>query len=519
MRTKNLYLLSVVMLIFCACEKPSVIPDVDGAYCPSAIEIVLPEWESGLLYTDPATGTVTLPMIVGDSVQLKWSLSPDTVTFTNVLWKSSNPDNVSVNDAGVIKALSGAGLGYSIISVSPVGMHSGSGVTYSLRVKVSESLVPASSIEVNADAKDNSIFIGDQLQLIPTILPDAATYHTVLWSSENEEIATVDAKGVVTGVGTHDKLNETVNIIATAMDGSGVKASYTVRVKNVVDPTGVVLDKMLGKEYYACAVCEKSVALKYTTVPEESTYSKIKWECSEPDIATVVDGVVYFNQQGNFGEFTITATCPNGASDEIRMNLPAGLIREHFKNENNLTWGVSSQSGNGTSTSQVWNSAGYLTCKTYNQNANTQRGDFQSKGKIWLCAANYPVIAFKMDYVEEKYDFITTSAFKFDCVGQDKDGDARYSGELGGGNKKWLHRYKCSDGSSVFIYDLREQGFPNGGILPATTIAEFNVFQIKYADMKTSEAQIEYNVYWVESFKSIEAVGAAIEAEGLTWSE
>ena len=516
---KSYIVLFSIVLCLSACEKPSLIPDVESAYCPSAIEIVLPDREASLMYNDPSTGTPTLPLIVGEKVQLKWTLQPDSVTFTEVLWTSSNPTNVSVSDQGEIEALSASGLGYSVVSVTPKGMYSASGVTYSLRVKVSAKLLPAASITLVATEEENSIFIGDQLHLVPTITPEDATYRTVTWSSENSEIATVDSKGVVTGVSTHGKANETVNIIATAMDGSGVKASFEVRVKDVLDPTSVKLDENYDKNHYACCIGEKSIALKFTTVPEESTFSKITWESSDPEIATVEDGVVYFNQAGNFGEFTITATCPNGNSDQIRMNLPAGLIREHFTNENNLTWGVAPQSGNGTETSQVWHQEGYLTCTTYNQNANTQRGDFKALGKVWLCSANYPVFAIKIEYVEEKYEAITSCAFKFDCVGKDKDGDTKFAGELGGGNKKWSKRYKCSDGSSVMVYDLREKSFPTGGVLPATTVAEFTTFQFKYADMKNSEAQIEYNVYWVETFKSIEAVQAAIEADGLTWEE
>ena len=506
-------------VLLAACEKSSLIPEVDPAYCPSAITIVLPEREASLLYEDPASGTVVLPLLVGEKVALQWRLEPDTATFKDVLWNSSYPANVSVNADGVIEALSGAGLGYSIISVTPKGMYSASGVSASLRVKVSETLVQATAIEIAATEEDNSIFIGDQLHLVPTILPAVATYRTVTWSSENTEIATVDDNGVVTGVSTHGHLNEMVNIIATANDGSGVKAIFEVRVKDVVDPSEVKIDEAFDKDHYTCCIHDKQVTLAYTTVPEESTISKIVWECSEPDIATVVDGVVYFNQQGNFGEFTITATCPNGKSDQIRMNLPAGLIREHFLDENNLTWGVAAQAKDGTETSQEWHSEGYLTCTTYKQADGVQRGDFQAKTKIWLCSANYPVFAIKMEYVEDKYDFITTSAFKFDCVGKDKDSGTDYKGELGGGNKKWSKRYKCSDGSSVMIYDLREKSFPTGGVLPATTVAEFTTFQFKYADMKTSTEQITYDVYWVETFKSIEDVQAAIEADGLTWTE
>ncbi len=521
---RNISIVPVVLCtmflgMFASCRDKSVMPDVEAAYCPSSIEIVLPEQEAGLLYEDPSTGTMTLPLIVGEKVTLQWTLKPDTVTFTDVVWTSSNPTNVSVSDAGVIEALSAAGLGYSIISVAPKGMYSGSGVTYSLRVKVSATMTPATSIDVVPVSEENSIFKGDQLQLVATILPAEATYRTVAWSSENESVAVVDANGLVTGVDTHGKLSETATIVATAKDGSGVVGKYNVRVKDVVDPTSVILDQAFDKDNYTCCVYDKSVQLAFTTVPEESTFSKIVWESSEPEIATVVDGVVYFNQNGNFGDFTITATCPNGESDEIRMSMPAGWIREHFNDENNLTWGVAAQSGGGTETSQEWNSEGYVTCTTYNQNATNQRGDFQAKTKIWLCTANYPIFAIRMDYVLDKYDFLTFCGYKFDCAGKDKESGKEYKGEVGGGNHTWSKRFKCSDGSSVMVYDLREKAFPTGGLLPATTIAEFTTFQIKYADMRPCETQLNYNVYWVETFKSMDDVKAAIEAEELTWEE
>ena len=521
MKKQCIYIMAVAAMLLTACKHHSVIPEVDPAYCPASVEIVLPAREASLLYDDPATGILTLPMIAGEKVALQWILTPDTVTFTDVLWLSSNPTNVSVNEQGVIEALSASGLGYSVISVTPKGMYSASGVSATLRVKVSASLVPASAIEIGSLNGENSIFIGDKLQLKADILPAEATYRTVTWSSENEEIATVDDKGVVTAISSHGQLSESTRIIATAVDGSGVSASFEVRVKDVVDPSAVTISTDFDKDHYACWVGDKTVTLAYTTVPEESTFSKIVWESSDPEIATVEDGVVHLNQNGNFGEFTITATCPNGESDQIRMNMPAGLIREHFQNENNLTWSVASQAGSGTETSQVWHSenGGYLTCTTYSQNATKQRGDFKALGKVWLCSANYPIIALKMEYVVDKYEEITKCAYKFDCVGKDRDGDTKYTGELGGGDKKWSKRYICDDGSSVFIYDLREKGFPTGGILPATTVAEFTTFQIKYADMETIDHQIEYNVYWVQTFKTLDEIGTLLESEGVSWTE
>lgn len=517
MKKSCIYIIGAMIVLMQSCKKPSVIADIEAAYCPASIEIVLPEREASLLYVDPSTGTTTLPMIVGEKVKLQWELKPDSATFKDVLWMSSNPTNVRVNSDGEIEALSGKGLGYSIISVTPKGMYSASGVSYSLRVKVSETLVPATSITLATADGENSIFIGDRLTLLPTITPAEATYRTVTWSSENTEIATVDDKGVVTAVSTHGKLNETVNIIATAKDGSGVTAQFAVRVKDVVDPSSVKLSELFDKDHYTCCVYDKKVTLAYTTVPEESTFSKIVWTSSDPSIATVEDGVVTFNQSGQFGEFTITATCPNGESDQIRMNMPAGWIREHFDDENNLTWGVASQAGGGTETSQEWHKEGYVTCTTYNQNATNQRGDFQAKSKVWLCTANYPIFAIRMEYVLDKYDFLTFCGYKFDCAGKDLESGKEYKGEVGGGDRTWSKRYELSDGTSVMVYDLREKAFPTGGVLPATTIAEFTTFQIKYADMRPCDHQLQYNVYWVETFKTMEDVEAAISADGLTW--
>lgn len=513
----TLYLVTL-SLALTACEEPSILPNVEPAYCPAKIEIVLPERESNLLYVDPATGVLTLPLIKGEKVDVQWHLEPDTVTFSQVVWASSSPANVSVSDAGHVEAISGAGLGYSIISVTPQGMFSGSGVSASLRVKVSDELKQASSIAVVSLNGENSLFIGDTLQLAASILPEDATYRTVTWSSNDPGIATVNQLGVVTAVSSHSKLSETVTIVATAVDGSGVNATFEVRVKDVVDPESVTLSETMDKDHYACWVGDQTVTIPFTTVPEESTWSKIKWESSDSTIAIVTDGVVYLNQNGNFGEFTVTATCPNGAGDQIRMVMPAGLIREQFLDENNLTWGIAAQAGNGTETSQEWHE-GYLTCTTYKQNDTKQRGDFQAKSKVWLNTANYPIFAIKMDYVIDKYDFITACAFKFDCVGKDKDSDTKYAGELGGGDKKWSKRYKCSDGSSVFIYDLRDKAFPTGGVLPATTVAEFTTFQIKYADMATTSEQLQYNVYWVQTFKTMDELAALLESEGITWEE
>jgi hypothetical protein len=92
-----------------------------------------------------------------------------------------------------------------------------------------------------------------------------------------------------------------------------------------------------------------------------------------------------------------------------------------------------------------------------------------------------------------------------------------FSGGLDGNNNKWLNDYKCNDGSHVFIYDLTQQKWATGGLLPTTSAAAFTTLQFKYADIGTLTNQVQYNVYWVQSFKTMNDLKAYIESEGLTY--
>lgn len=163
----------------------------------------------------------------------------------------------------------------------------------------------------------------------------------------------------------------------------------------------------------------------------------------------------------------------------------------------------------------VWHD-GYLTVTTYKQNATKQRGDFKCwDTPVWLHAGKYPIFAIRMDDVKDNYEGVTARNITFDAVGT--CAGSSYSGGLDGNNNKWLHDYKCSDGSHVFIYDLTQQKWNTGGILPTSEVAKFTSMQFKYADIATVTEQITYNVYWVQTFKNMDDLKKYITSEGLTY--
>lgn len=514
---KNLYKLNIGFVAFASlCTafvscKNEDFADVSEAQFPERVEFTFPDEIKSLIYTDEL-GNSNLPLLSGETVKLGYEIYPENVTYKDVTWTSSNESVATVSNEGEVKAIEGDGTTFSVIQLAPVAAYSGSGIYKTLKVVVSNTMVQAESINVSSESQE--VYAGETLQLTASILPETSTYKTVKWTSSDESIATVDANGLVTGI-VNDKVNANVTITATTLDGSNVTGSIELTVKQIVQPQEITIDQTYSVENnYLFAIADKKVELDFTTVPAECTLSLIEWKSSDETIATVENGVVTFNQSGIFGDVTITATCPEtGNSSEIKLHLEEGLIRELFKDKNNITWSDAKQSGNETSTSTEWHD-GYVTVTTYKQNETKRRADFKCwEPKTWLHAGKYPIIAIRMNDLKD-VEGVTGRNITLDSSGSCNG--TKFSGGLNGNNNKWLHDYKCSDGTHVFIYDLTAQGFATGGKLPTTAVAEFTTFQFKYADIVSTE-ELKYDVHWVQTFKTIEDVQEYIESEGLTY--
>ncbi len=504
----------VACVLFTACSKDDErIPNVTSSICPDAITMQIPAAQQKLIYTD-AVGTQVLPLIVGESVQLGYNMTPEDATYKTVVWSSDDTAVATVNE-GLVKAVSSDNLGYAIVSVSPLGMYSGSGVTSTLKVKVDAAINPATAVSLTATKTE--VYESEQIQISYDISPESSTYRTLEWSSSDTSVATVDNSGLVTGVSTGGGTSKDVTITATTMDGSGLSSSITVTVKRIVQPESVTIDQTVSADNgYAFALNEQGTQLTFTTSPAESTQSQLQWSSSDENIATVSGGYVTFL---SFGEVTITATCPEtGNSSSIKLNIPCGLLRETFHNESHYSVYDAKQSGSGTSTSHEWHD-GYLTITTYTVNATKQRADI----KWWdlpavLHAGNYPIIAIKVDDVKDLYgsEGVTARNLNFDVVGSSESGTDYKA--LGGGNNKYTGDLKCSDGSHVFIYDLTTLSFGTGGMAPTNESISFKTFQMKYADIATIDHQITYNLYWFQTFKSVDDVKKYVtDVDGLTY--
>lgn len=133
----------------------------------------------------------------------------------NVSWSSSDNRIVTVSQNGELKAYQP---GTAVITVTTEEGN------YTAQCKVTVKPILVHTIEL--EPTEVTLQVAETAQMSVNILPLDATNKNVTWLSSNDKIATVDSNGVVTAIAAGN-----ATIIATAADGSGIRASCEVVVE------------------------------------------------------------------------------------------------------------------------------------------------------------------------------------------------------------------------------------------------------------------------------------------------
>lgn len=138
-------------------------------------------------------------------------------------------------------------------------------------------LYPTSSVSL---AKEVSVNKAKPTKLEYTILPENAGTKELEWSSENPEVAIVDANGIVTG----KKIGKTV-ITAKTKDGTDITASTTFTV------LPLKVETMTFAEPLVSIARTKDKTIKLTLNSEEVDNKRMIWTSSDESVATVVQNM------------------------------------------------------------------------------------------------------------------------------------------------------------------------------------------------------------------------------------
>lgn len=239
---------------------------------------------------------------IGASVQLTATISPTDADNQKVIWKSSDTSVATVKDGKVTCT----GYGTAIITATS---EEGEYVA-TCNVTATRKVVLPSSITL--DRNEATIKVGETTTLKANVLPADADDKTIVWSSENSDIASVTNNGVVTG----HKAGTTKIIVTTNANGLKNECILTV----LQPATGITLDR----QNISFANIGETVQLIANVLPEDASNKNVSWASSDTKVAIVSNGNVVCT---GYGTAVISAITEDGGyMATCVINATSGII-------------------------------------------------------------------------------------------------------------------------------------------------------------------------------------------------
>ena len=312
----------------------------------------------------------TVEMNVGDELTLIATISPKDAYNKSLIWSSSDPSIVSVND-GKVRAHQ---QGKATITVKT----DDNGKTATCVVTVYPKVNHVTDVTLNKTSV--TLTVGEELTLTVTVNPDNATNDCVTWSSSNPSVASVK-RGKVTALKTG------ITTITVKSNDGGKTATCEVTVAPVYHVTGVTLS------HISATLTEgEELTITATISPNNATNKNLTWSSSDTSIVSVNDGKVRAHQQGK-ATITVktddngkTATC--GVTVYPKVNHVTGVTLSHtsatLTEGEELTITATISPNNATNKNLTWSSSNSSVASVVN-------------GKVKALKAGYSTVSVKTE--------------------------------------------------------------------------------------------------------------------------
>lgn len=232
-------------------------------------------------------------------VQLRATVYPEDAVNKKVLWTTTDASVATVNENGLVTLLKPGKV--SIIATSDDSPK----VRAICNITID---VPVGSVTL--DDKELTMYVGQTHRLSYVLQPLNASKNSVIWTTTNSKVATVDATGKVTA-----RSVGTAIIMLKSVDGN-YSTYTTINVKRIA--SGIKFDisnlsLKTGEYYYVNA----------QLTPKDSTDTNLVWESSDPKVATVdANGKITARTAGTT---IVMAKTENGAMAYTTVTVTQGV--------------------------------------------------------------------------------------------------------------------------------------------------------------------------------------------------
>lgn len=305
----------------------------------------------------------------------------------DVSWGSSNPAVASVDQNGVVTAVSP---GSVVITVTGLGFDmDASPITYTSAQAISAIIVEDNEVEathIDLDKTSTTIGVGSTDELTPSFTPSDTTLRKVKYESDDEDVATVgEFTGVITGVGAG-----VATITAQALDADGL-AIADVTATCEVTVIDIPVDSIVVSQSTATLFAGTSLTLNANVMPLNASNPTVTWSSSNNALATVVDGqVTTYDLPATTYPATVNITAIAGsqsATCTITLKDPT-MLTQLYLNKTTAAINV-----NDTLTLTATTAPSTATNKTLKwTSSNPSVATVDSTGKVTALTAGYTLI-------------------------------------------------------------------------------------------------------------------------------
>ena len=246
-------------------------------------------------------------LAIGSSYQLQAKVLPENATDKKITYTSHNPAVASVNEEGVITALSAGSAKITITASNDI----------SKEINVTVTAVSVTDIVFDPALPGNPLLlsVGGTCPIHAKVQPENATDKNLTYTSDNEGVAAVDAGGLIIG-----KAVGSAKITIKASNGVSKEITVTVTT-TPIHVTGIELssgETALSVENGATRQIGAYV------VPENATNKNLTYSIDDDSIASVTaDGLITAKEVGST---TITITAAGGISKTVNLTVTKATV-------------------------------------------------------------------------------------------------------------------------------------------------------------------------------------------------
>lgn len=256
----------------------------------------------------------TLALTTGGSYDLTATVAPDNASNKAVVWSSSDSTVASVDANGVVTALKA---GASTVTATTVD----GGFTATCAVTVTDpapSVINVTGVSLDRTSCELAIGSVEAFVLKANVAPENATDKSVVWSSSDASVASVDASGTVRA----HKAGIAIITVTTTDGGKTAGCTVTVKAKPAVDiQCAYENPSFLSNEgtYTGITAIIKDNALPATN---------FVWSSSDESVVSVTgsgsaNATCIVTIKGKVGSAVITASHAGCDADTISINVVA----------------------------------------------------------------------------------------------------------------------------------------------------------------------------------------------------